>query len=54
MQKSLPTQTETLRRLSLYVAQKLAQSVQSDDWMKALAFSTILRATVECMKEGEG
>lgn len=53
MQKSPATQAETLRWMSLYVAQKLAQSVQSDDWMKTLAFSTILKATIECMKEGE-
>lgn len=51
MQKSLPTQAETFRWMSVFLAGKLNQAAQNEDWARVMAISTIIKATLECLSE---
>lgn len=37
--------------MSVFLAAKLNQSAQDEDWAKVAAISSIIRATLECLQE---
>jgi hypothetical protein len=51
MQKSSPTQAQILNWMSAFLAGKLNQAAQNEDWARVTAVSMIIKATLECLSE---